>query len=118
MACHVTLRLGVIHAMDDASIARSVITSRLGAVARADCDGKILKKPVAITCAANQYGSTFSPFRFRHFGFAINVRFGLLCGLKSDISRGPRSARTGCEQSQQGSLSIRSLQRLGTPHHQ
>jgi hypothetical protein len=25
----------------------------------------------------------------------INVRFGPLCGLKSDISQGPRSARTG-----------------------
>ena len=33
----------------------------------------------------------------------INVRFGPLCGLKSDISRRPRSARNGREQSQQGS---------------
>src|ERR1700745_2317923 len=40
----------------------------------------------------------------------INVRFGPLCGLKSDISRGPRSAITGCEQSQQSGLySITSL---------
>src|SRR6516225_3714567 len=31
----------------------------------------------------------------------INVRFGPLCGLKSDILRGPRSANSGCEQSQQ-----------------
>src|SRR5262245_13837218 len=31
----------------------------------------------------------------------VNVRFGPLCGLKSDISRGPRSAKSGCEQSQQ-----------------
>jgi len=28
----------------------------------------------------------------------IIVRFGPLCGLKLDISRGPRSARTGREQ--------------------
>src|SRR5262245_51323102 len=28
----------------------------------------------------------------------INVRFGPLCGLKSDISRGPRSATTGLVQ--------------------
>jgi hypothetical protein len=27
----------------------------------------------------------------------LNVCFGLLYGLKSDISRGPRSATTGCE---------------------
>jgi hypothetical protein len=32
----------------------------------------------------------------------INVRFGPLCGLKSDISCGPGCAKTGCEQSQQG----------------
>ena len=31
----------------------------------------------------------------------INVRFCPLSGLKSDILRGPRSAKTGCEQSQQ-----------------
>jgi hypothetical protein len=31
----------------------------------------------------------------------INVRFGPLCGLKSDITQGPRSAITGCERSQQ-----------------
>jgi len=31
----------------------------------------------------------------------INVRFGPLCGLKSDISRGLRSANSGCEQMQQ-----------------
>jgi hypothetical protein len=31
----------------------------------------------------------------------INVCFGPCCGLKSDISRGPRSAITGREQSQQ-----------------
>jgi hypothetical protein len=31
----------------------------------------------------------------------INVRFGPLCGLKSDTTRGPRSATIGCEQSQQ-----------------
>jgi hypothetical protein len=34
----------------------------------------------------------------------INVRFCPLCGLKSDISRGPRSANSGCEQSQQIAL--------------
>src|SRR6516164_6426798 len=28
-------------------------------------------------------------------GDLINVRFGPLCGLKSDISRGPRSAKLG-----------------------
>jgi hypothetical protein len=32
---------------------------------------------------------------------AINVRFGPLCGLKSDISRGPRSAISCREQVQQ-----------------
>jgi hypothetical protein len=32
-----------------------------------------------------------------------NVRLGPLCGLKSDIPRGPRSAKTGREQLQQGS---------------
>jgi hypothetical protein len=31
----------------------------------------------------------------------LNVCFGLLCRPKSDISRGPRSAKTGREQSQQ-----------------
>jgi hypothetical protein len=31
----------------------------------------------------------------------IDVRFCPLCGLKSDISRGPRSAISGCEQMQQ-----------------
>jgi hypothetical protein len=31
----------------------------------------------------------------------INVRFGPLCGLRADISRRPRSANSGCEQSQQ-----------------
>ena len=31
----------------------------------------------------------------------INVRFGPLCGLKSDISRGPRSAKSCREQMQQ-----------------
>ena len=31
----------------------------------------------------------------------INVRFAPLCGLKSDISRGPRSANCGREQMQQ-----------------
>ena len=37
----------------------------------------------------------------------INVLFGSLCGLKSDISRGPRSAITGCDlvATQQGSQS-------------
>jgi len=33
----------------------------------------------------------------------INVRFGPLCGLKSDIARGPKSATSGCEQSQERS---------------
>jgi hypothetical protein len=31
----------------------------------------------------------------------INVRCCPLCGLKADISRGPRSAKTGREQTQQ-----------------
>jgi hypothetical protein len=31
----------------------------------------------------------------------LNVCFGLLCRLKSDISRGPRSANSGREQMQQ-----------------
>ena len=31
----------------------------------------------------------------------INVRLGPLCGLESDISRGPRSANSGREQAQQ-----------------
>src|SRR5215467_13257374 len=31
----------------------------------------------------------------------LNVRFGPLYGLKSGISRGPKSATSGCEQSQQ-----------------
>src|SRR5262245_41537698 len=31
----------------------------------------------------------------------INVRFGPLCRVKSNISQGLRSAKTGCEQSQQ-----------------
>jgi hypothetical protein len=31
----------------------------------------------------------------------VDVRSGPLCGLKSDISRGPRSAIIGCERSQQ-----------------
>ena len=30
----------------------------------------------------------------------LNVCFGLLSGLKSDITRGPRSAKTGREQMQ------------------
>src|SRR5215471_11924504 len=33
-----------------------------------------------------------------------SIRFGPLCGLKSDISRGPRSAISGREQSQQNPL--------------
>ena len=33
----------------------------------------------------------------------INFRFGSLCGNKSDVSRGQRSAISGCEQLQQGS---------------
>ena len=38
----------------------------------------------------------------------INVRFGPLCGLKSDISRGLRSANSGCEQMQQHAVRGRS----------
>jgi hypothetical protein len=34
-------------------------------------------------------------------GDLINVRFGPLCGLTSDITRGPRSATIGREQMQQ-----------------
>src|SRR5262245_15101411 len=41
-----------------------------------------------------------------------NVRFGPLWGLKSDISRGPRSAITGCEQSQQKTLGVRAVKQL------
>jgi len=38
----------------------------------------------------------------------INVRFGPLCGLKSDISRGLRSANSGCEQMHQHAVHGRS----------
>src|SRR5262249_54472442 len=38
--------------------------------------------------------------------YQINVRFRPLCGLKSDISRGPKSAIRGREQSQQSALHI------------
>jgi len=34
----------------------------------------------------------------------INVRFGPICGLKPDIPRGPRSARTGLMQCSKGLL--------------
>ena len=34
----------------------------------------------------------------------VNVRFAPLCGLNSDISRGPRGAISGCKQLQQGHL--------------
>jgi hypothetical protein len=37
----------------------------------------------------------------------ITVRFGPLCGLKSDIFRGPRSATTGREQMQQTTCTVR-----------
>jgi hypothetical protein len=47
----------------------------------------------------------------------INVRFVSLCGLKSDISRGPRSATTGREQMQEtkraANAAIRSPRRRG-----
>jgi hypothetical protein len=36
----------------------------------------------------------------------LNFRFGSLFGLKSDISRGPSCAKSGCEQSQQSALHI------------
>jgi len=43
----------------------------------------------------------------------IIVRFGPPCGLKSDISQRPRSARTGCEQPRQNGLPIGSPGRRG-----
>ena len=39
----------------------------------------------------------------------INVCIAPLCGLKSDISRGQRSAKSGCEQSQQAPCTVATI---------
>ena len=59
-----------------------------------------LKSPASPT--VSQLGSRdVGKFRRRLHSDLINVRFGPLCGLKPDISRGPRSAKSGCEQMRQ-----------------
>jgi hypothetical protein len=55
-----------------------------------------LQKFALLATAENAGGPAFVLIKLR-IGDSdlINVRFVSLCGLKSEISRGPRSARTG-----------------------